>query len=161
MSAVIDANPWTPDDALLAELGRVTLRHAQLEHALKLTLKRMFGISLNDRGYYDRVGKLMSRDLRDKISEAVDARLGQRSIQAQSLRQMLPAAERLTSRRNRVAHGNWVIKADGQTLIRDRARSYPIPTAADLRELADGIYALAQTFEAITRTYLGDQLVAD
>ena len=49
--------------------GRVTICRGHLEHALKLSLKRLLEVSLDDPDYHDKVGKLMAWKLRVRIRD--------------------------------------------------------------------------------------------
>ena len=39
---------YVPDDDILRELGRLQVRHSHLDHTLRLAIKRMLGISIDD-----------------------------------------------------------------------------------------------------------------
>jgi len=60
----IEVTSWVPNQARLRAMGPVTICHGHLEHALKLSLKRLLEVSLDDPDYHDKVGKLMAGKLR-------------------------------------------------------------------------------------------------
>lgn len=45
-----------PGDDILRELGRIQVLHSQFDHTLRLAIKRMLGISIDDPGYWNEKG---------------------------------------------------------------------------------------------------------
>ncbi len=160
----IEATSWVPDEARLMATGRVTVCHGHLEHALKLSLKRLLEISLDDPGYHDKVGKLMAWKLRVRIRDQLLIKFGgglsPLPPKAQMLDQMLDDAEKLTTDRNRYTHGNWVETEAGERIIRDRdpetneLKTSPIPTAEALNHLGERCAAMALAFDGLTNAWL-------
>ena len=55
-----------PDDpAVVAAVGRIALRHGQLDYILRMTIKTLAGLSIQDG--LDATARLGSRDLRERI----------------------------------------------------------------------------------------------
>ena len=55
-----------PNDAILRELGRLQVLHSQLDHSLRLAIKRTLGISIDDLSYWTEA-KGMSAELRKTL----------------------------------------------------------------------------------------------
>jgi hypothetical protein len=160
----VEAKSLVPDNARLIGLGRVTICHGHLEHALKLSLKRLLEISLDDPDYHDKVGKLLASKLRTRIRNQLLVKfgggLGVLPSKTQMIEQLLDDAEKLTTDRNRYTHGNWVETEAGERIIRDRdpktsqLKTYPIPSAEALNDLGERCAAMALTFDRITTAWL-------
>jgi len=64
---------YVPDDDVLCELGRLQVRHSHLDHTLRLGIKRLLGISINDPGYWNET-RGMSAGLRARARELIAER---------------------------------------------------------------------------------------
>src|SRR5690349_21685691 len=66
---------YIPNDAILRELGRLQILHSHLDHTLRLAIKRMLGISIDDPGYWNETHG-MAAALRKRARELIAERYG-------------------------------------------------------------------------------------
>lgn len=128
---------------LLAALGRVSIRHGFLDHILKHTIKTLSGLTIHEADSalaYDGSGAL-----RDLVKKLATQKFGKASGVTLRLRAMLADCERLTGERNRLIHNLWAREMDGEPLLLAAGSSVPVPSAGELNQLADEIFALAGT----------------
>lgn len=131
-----------PDDAqLLAVLGEIALRHEHLNHILKMTIKSLANVSVEEAVRATRYQG--SRQLRERVGKLARQRLGEGEplIRLQAL---LAECERVTEARNRFIHGLWAKELDGDPQLRDEfGESGPVPTLDELRRLATEVELVA------------------
>jgi hypothetical protein len=63
------------DQAVLAAVGKIALRHGQLDHVLRMTIKSLTGVSVNEA--IDATARQGSRELRERIRKLARRRLGE------------------------------------------------------------------------------------
>jgi hypothetical protein len=63
------------DQAILAAVGKIALRHGQLDHVLRMTIKSLTGVSANEA--IDATARQGSRKLRERIRKLARRRLGE------------------------------------------------------------------------------------
>lgn len=130
-----------PNDAILRELGRLQVLHSQLDHSLRLAIKRTLGISIDDLSYWTEA-KGMSAELRKTLRKRIDEKFADDEDKADILNKVLDDAEEVTSHRNRALHSVWIKKPDGTVRLHDRDTSikmhkeYLPPKVAELQSLA-------------------------
>jgi hypothetical protein len=106
-----------PDDpAVVAAIGRIALRHGQLDYILRMTIKTLGGLSIQDA--LDATARLGSRDLRERIRKLARQRLGE-GAPLLRLEAVLQRAAKATDRRNHLLHTLWAHELDGAPVIRD------------------------------------------
>ena len=66
----VEAEFYVPSNDILCELGRVQVLHSHLDHTLRLAIKRMLGISIDDPGYWNET-RGMPAALRERAKEHV------------------------------------------------------------------------------------------
>jgi hypothetical protein len=131
-----------PDDTkLLAAFGEVALRHEHLNHILRMTIKTLARLrpdeAINATAYDG------ARQLRDRIRKLATQRLGE-GEPLLKLQALLERCRRATERRNELMHGIWAKELDGDPMRRGQDQKwYPLPTAEDLKALANDIWVLA------------------
>jgi len=131
-----------PDDKeLLAAFGEIALRHEQLNHILRMTIKSLSDITPAEALAATKYEG--SRQLRDRIRKIARRRLGE-GAPLLKLQAILTNCEKLTNKRNELVHGLWAQELDGEAQVRDAyGDSRPLPTSQELRELAKEIEQLA------------------
>ncbi|MGH7485498.1 MAG: hypothetical protein ACREMY_07825 [bacterium] len=135
-----DAQPtWmmrhdVPDDpTLLAAPGRVALRHAHLDHILRMTIKTLGNVSVQEA--LDATAFEGSRTLRDRVRRLARRRLGEGTALIK-LQAVLERARRATEERNDLLHSPWGQVVDGEMQIRTVDHQWKdLPTASDLSAL--------------------------
>ena len=122
------------DSELLAAVGEVAIRHEQLSHILKMTIKSLTGVTPEEA--FKATTHEGSAQLRDRVRKNARKRLGE-GAPLVKLQAILSDCKRLTDKRNELVHGLWAQELDGDAHIRDSdGNARPIPTTAELRELA-------------------------
>lgn len=125
------------DNNVLAALGEVALRHEQMNHILKMTIKSLTNlapeVALAATKYES------SRQLRDRIKKLARKRLGE-GAPLLKLQAIMTNCESLTDKRNELVHGLWAKELDGDAHIRDAyGNTRPLPNAQELQMLAKDI----------------------
>jgi hypothetical protein len=130
------------DPAVVAALGRIAIRHGQLDYILRMTIKSLAGISIKDA--LDATARLGSRDLRLRVGKLAKQRLGDGEALLR-LEAILQRAAKATDKRNEVLHSLWAHELDGAPVIRneDDHSFRAIPTPIELDDVADNLAAIA------------------
>ncbi len=125
------------DQALLAAFGEMSLRHEHMNYILKMTIKTLAGITL-DQALAETKYK-GSRQLRNRIKTLARKALGN-SAALLKLQALLRTSEALTEKRNNLVHGFCAKELDGDARISDaHGNERPLPTVGDLHALAKEI----------------------
>lgn len=129
------------DQILLATLGEVALRHEQMNHILKMTIKSLADLTPDE--VIAATKYEGSRQLRDRIKKLARKRLGE-GAPLLKLQAIMTNCENLTDKRNELVHGLWAQEIEGKAHIRDASgNARPLPTVQELQELAKEIEQLA------------------
>jgi hypothetical protein len=64
---------YVPGDDIPREPGLMQIRHSHLDHTLRLAIKRMLGISIDNEGYWNET-RGMSAELRKRAGELIAER---------------------------------------------------------------------------------------
>jgi hypothetical protein len=135
--------PGLPDDQqVLAAIGKIALRHGQLDYALKMAVRSLTGVSIDEA--LDATERQLSRELRDRVRRLAKKRFCEGDVLVR-LDAILNRAQRATQRRNELLHGLWAYELDGGPVMRTRGREFgPIPTVAALEAVADDLAQIAK-----------------
>jgi hypothetical protein len=126
---------------VLAAIGRVAVRHGQLEYCLRMTLKSVVGSSVAEA--LDATEGSTASEVRKRVRALARKRLGEGPAMVK-LDALLNRAARATERRNELLHGLWAIDAEGPEVLRHRGHVFAeIPAVADLEEAAEEIKHVA------------------
>jgi hypothetical protein len=130
------------DPSVVGAVGRIALRHGQLGYILRMTVKTLSGLSIQDA--LDATARLGSRDLRERIRKLARQRLGE-GAPLLRLEAILQRAAKATDRRNHLLHTLWAHELDGAPVIRDEDNHTfkAIPTPAELDAVADALAEIA------------------
>ncbi|MGA7263547.1 MAG: hypothetical protein WCB44_00790 [Stellaceae bacterium] len=104
------------DPAVVGAVGRIALRHGQLDYMLRMTIKSLGGLSTQDA--LDATARLGSRDLRERIRKLARHRLGE-GAPLLRLEAILQRVAKATERRNHLLHTLWAHELNGAPVIRD------------------------------------------
>ena|SRR5689334_8995781 len=151
---------YVPNDDILCELGRMQVLHSHLDHALRLAIKRMHGIPIDDPGYSNET-RGMAASLRERARELITHRYGDDDDTAGILNKALDDAEEATMLCNRALHGVW-LKPSGEqdAVLHDRDNTlkthvaFQPPTAEDLKGLSVRIERSHRVLNQLTRELL-------
>ncbi len=128
------------DREILAAFGEVTLRHEHLNHILRMTVKTLARLSVDEA--LDATARDGSAHLRDRIRKLGRQRLGEGEPLLR-LQALIERCGRATDRRNDLVHSVWAKELDGETVRRNSAQGWQaVPTVEELRSLAAEIVSL-------------------
>ena len=134
--------PYIPDDPKILEaLGTISLRHSFLDHILRMTVKSLTGISIQDA--MDGTAFQGSSTLRKRILRIARDKLGEGSALIE-LQAILERCRRATERRNDVIHSIWAQELDGDPKVRTENGWKPIPNVTELNALSEELVALTK-----------------
>ena len=147
---------YVPNDDILRELGRLQVLHSQLDHVLRLVIKRTLGISIDDAGYWNET-RGMSKPLRDHARDLIDEKYRDNDDAAGTLNKVLDDAEAATLLRNRALHSVWMKTPGAEPVLHDRDHmlkehvSFQLPTVEELRKVCDRIVRVQRVLDHLTR----------
>ena len=154
-----EAEFYVPNDETLRELGRMQVLHSHLDHTLRLAIKRMLGISIDDPGYWNET-RGMAAALRQRARELIGQRYRDDEDTADTLNKVLDDAEEATLLRNRALHSVWMKRPDQEPILHDRDNSlkthvdFTPPTVADLAKISERIERIQRVLNYLTRKLL-------
>jgi hypothetical protein len=128
------------DTELLAAVGTVALYHEHLNHVLRMTIKTIAGIRVDealDATVYESSGRLRERirKLARRLGE------GEPLLKLQAL---LKRCKSATERRNDLVHNVWAQELGGELMQRGSDHTWhPLPSTADLMNLSKELQQLA------------------
>ena len=124
-----------PDDPKILEaLGTMALQHAQLDYILRMTIKTLGEVSVQQA--LDATAFGGSAILRERIRKLAKQRLGEGNALLQ-LQALLERCRRATEKRNSLIHNIWARELDGAPQIRTEDHGWkPIPSVDDVKELS-------------------------
>ncbi|MGE0467039.1 MAG: hypothetical protein AB7P44_11405 [Steroidobacteraceae bacterium] len=127
---------------MLAALGEVSIRHGFLDLILRRTIKTLANVTVVE------VDKALARsgasEMRGMIERLAKRRLGKGHSAVLRLKAILFDCERASSKRNQFTHEPWAKFLDGDAVLyHHTGETLPMPTAAELRQLANEILRVA------------------
>jgi hypothetical protein len=134
-----------PNDEVLAAIGKITLSHAWLDNALRMTVMDLAGVTKDEA--LDGTARQGSRELRERVRRLGKTRLGEGPALVK-LDAILRRAERATEQRNHLLHSVWGRNLDRDgNFLREPDHSFrPAPTAKELEKLSaeilDVVYSI-------------------
>ena len=129
------------DPAVVGAVGRIALRHGQLDYILRMTIKTLGGLSIQDA--LDATARLGSRELRERIRKLARQRLGE-GAPLLRLEAILQRAAKATDRRNHLLHTLWAHELDGAPIRDENDHTFKaIPTPAELDAVASALAEIA------------------
>jgi hypothetical protein len=128
------------DPVLLAAIGKIAVRHGQLDYVLRMTVKSIEGLGILDA--LDATERQSSSELRQRVRRLAKQKMGDGPALVR-LDALLNRSRRATDRRNELLHGLWAADLDGLELIRHEGHDWrDVPTASELESLATELEAL-------------------
>jgi hypothetical protein len=149
-----------PDRTVLEAYGLVSIRHTQLDHILRFTIKTLAGLTVDEA--LDSTARTGSAELRDRIKKLARKRLGE-GRPLELLRSILTRCERLTEQRNRLLHGVIGRELDGDEVMHNADNTWGrLPSVEELHQLAAQIAAITNELnDARLFGFLGEALAAE
>ena len=147
------------DKDLLAAVGEVALRHEHLNHILRMTIKTLARLEVEEA--MDATAYDGSAQLRECIKKIARQRFGE-GEPLLKLRALLDRCRRATERRNELVHSVWGRELDGEPARKVSTNDWgPLPTAPELHDLGEDIMRVtAELNEARLGGFLHEALVA-
>lgn len=129
------------DPAVLAAVGKIAIRHGQLDHVLRMTVKSILNLSIREA--LDATERQGSHDLRKRVRKLAKQKFGE-SVTLVRLDALINRAHRATDRRNAILHNLWAQDLDDNPVIRDDDHTFrPAPLLAELDAVADELATVA------------------
>jgi hypothetical protein len=140
---------------ILAELGKIALRHGQLDNAMKMVIKDLAGVSKEEALHATAMQG--SRALRERIRRLAKQRLGEGRAFVQ-LEALLERARGAADRRNQLLHSTWGIESslsaeDHRVVMRDARHGFQ--KAPTMKELAATVEELETILDDLLTAQLG------
>ena len=134
------------DPNLLAAIGKLAIRHGQLDHVLRMTVKTIARLSIKEAE--DATDRQGSAALRQRVRKLAKQTLGECGALLR-LDALLTRARRATKRRNELLHGLWAVELDGPAkLRRNNGKWRDLPSVAELEALMSDLTAIASDLNA-------------
>ena len=152
----IQAQYFIPEEDTLREIGRMQVLHGHLDHSLRLSIKRILGISVDDPGYWNET-RGMAKNLRDKVRGMLAEKCDNDDDRAVVLNKVLDDADGATELRNRALHSVWMKEPRGDPFLHDRDMAskshvnYLPPSKSDLEALSARIQRIHRVLDGVTR----------
>jgi hypothetical protein len=141
--------PHMPAPEILRAVGAITLRHSFLDQMLRMTIKRLAGITPEEADLATAFQG--SAVLRERISKIARRTLGEGTALL-LLQALLERARLATEKRNTFVHSLWAQELDGEPMMRGSDREWkPLPTAAELETLSLEIERIAEELNIARR----------
>jgi len=130
--------PGLPEDqAVLAAIGKIAVRHGQLDHALKMAVRSLAGVTIAEAE--NATARQGSSQLRERVRKLARKRLGESEALIR-LEAILERSRRATDKRNDLLHAVWAYELDVGPVVRTEGTEFgPIPTAAELEAVANDL----------------------
>ena len=129
------------DPAILAAVGKIALRHGQLDYLLRMTVKSILSLSIREA--LDATERQGSRELRERVRKLAKQKFGEGDTFVR-LDALINRARRATNRRNELVHNLWAQDLDHNPVIRDDDHTFrPAPQLTELDAVADELTTVA------------------
>lgn len=129
-----------PDDDHLLAIGKIAVRHGQLDNALRMIVGQLAGVSKEQA--LDATARQGSRDLRERIRKLAKKRLGEGPALV-CLDALIERASRMSDKRNELLHSVWGRDFEGQDYVRGGDHAFrPAPPLAELADFLEQLTKL-------------------
>jgi hypothetical protein len=119
---------------ILSEVGVLTLKHGHLDHILKMTVKSLAGLTINEA--MNACAHQGSSELRKRVRKLAKQKMGD-GVSLVKLDALLARAKKASGKRNRFVHSLWARELDGEAVMKDDNHNFkPIPSLSELKELS-------------------------
>lgn len=130
------------EEGLLAAFGEVTVRHEQLAHVLRMTIKTLANLTINEA--LDAMAYKPASEIRKRICKLATQRLGEGPARLK-LEAIIERCGRATEKRNRYVHSVVGKEIDGDAYQKTDDHQWQlVPTVPELKSLADDIMNLTK-----------------
>jgi hypothetical protein len=145
------------DPEFLKAIGEVSICHGHLDHMLKMTVKTLTGVSVDEA--LESTERATAAVLRKRVHKLARKRLGDGAALVR-LEAILERCRRASGSRNDIIHNVVGRELDGDPLMRRAGNKWgPLPTVDALRALAVDLQTIAgELNEARLRGFLDEAL---
>lgn len=144
----------TPTVATQRAVGAIAIKHANFDHVLRLSVKRMLGLSIRNPIYRLLFHHTMTSKLVRMVSDQLKASTKFTPAQKEQVKRILRDSEELTEMRNTLVHSVWARYPGKEIeLIHGGTRHVqPIPSLKALKECGEKIDALRKELDELTQS---------
>jgi hypothetical protein len=132
------------DPAEVVAIGKVAIRHGQLDHGLKLTIKSIRRISVEQALTETR--RKSPHQLRALVEEHARNRFGE-APNLVRIRELLHRARQATDHRNSVLDELWATESDGAPIHAPERHPMALPRVAELKAVADNLFSVVKELD--------------
>jgi len=132
------------DRAVLVALGKLAIRHGQLDQGLKLTIRSIRGISV-EQALAETKRKSLHH-LRKLVEEHARERFGEAPVVSR-LQELLDRSRQAMDHRNSVLHDLWATESDGGPPHAPEGSPGEIPSVAELEAVADNLTSVVKELD--------------
>ena len=129
------------DPAVIVAIGKLAIRHGQLDHGLKLTIRSIRGISVEQA--LAETKRKSPHQLRALVEEHARNRFGEAPILVR-IRELLHRSRQATDHRNSVLDDLWATESDGAPIHAPEGSPGKIPPLAELEAVADNLFSVVK-----------------
>jgi hypothetical protein len=132
------------DPSEVAAIGKVAIRHGQLDHGLKLTIRSIRGLSVEQalaetkRKSVHQLQALVEEHARDRFGEAP---------MLVRIRELLHLSRRAADYRNSVLNDFWAAESDAAPIHAPEGRPVALPRVAELEAVADNLFSVVKELD--------------
>jgi hypothetical protein len=132
------------DPAVLVAIGKVAIRHGQLDHGLKLTTRSIRGISVGQA--LAETKRKSPHQLQALVEEHAWARFGE-TPNLVRIRELLRRARQATDHRNSVLDDLWATESDSAPIHVPGRKPRALPRVAELEAVADSLFSVVKELD--------------
>ena len=132
------------DPAVMVAIGKLAIRHGQLDHGLKLTIRSIRGISV-EQALTDTKRK-SPRHLCALVEKHARDRFGEAPVLAR-LQELLDRSRQATDHRNSVLDDLWATESDGAPIHVPDGRPMALPRVAELEAVAENLFSVVKELD--------------
>jgi hypothetical protein len=132
------------DPAEVVAIGKVAIRHGQLDHGLKLTIKSIRRISVEQA--LTETKRKSPHQLRALVEEHAHNRFGEAPILTR-IRELLHRSQQATDHRNSVLDDLWATESDDAPLPVPEGHPMALRRVAELEAVADNLFSIVKELD--------------
>jgi hypothetical protein len=132
------------DPSEVVAIGKVAIRHGQLDHGLKLTIRSIRGISV-EQALAETKRKSLHQ-LQALVEEHARDRFGEAPILVR-IRELLHMSRQATDHRNSVLGDFWAAESDSAPIHAPKKKSRASPRVAELEAVADNLFSVVKELD--------------
>jgi hypothetical protein len=132
------------DPAVIVAIGKLAIRHGQLDYGLKLTIRSIRGISV-EQALTDTKRK-SPHQLQALVAEHARERFGEAPALVR-LRELLHRSRQATDHRNSVLDDLWATESDGAPIHAPERHQRALPRVAELEAVADNLFSVVKELD--------------